>query len=99
MRIFYDKNTGNEIIDVTGTMTEAQARNKFGITVSDSKDISDGEYCVPVGGKLEKRSISDVVNSRLEEKRDLRDKAAQRIKQKLGLTDNEFEDLRQALMP
>jgi|SRR3990167_7098679 len=97
MKIFYDKNTGREIVDISSLKTVDQIKREFGYSEYVEEFILSDEGYRIKNGKIEKYSV---VAERIQEKvrRDY-DKTASidRIKMKLGLSDQDIYDIRKIL--
>ena|SRR3990167_2674313 len=97
MKIFYDKTSGKEIIDVSGVKSIEQIKSEFGDGDYEEKSLGIGEGHRIKNGKIETYNIAVENEQVKQEKETEKASAISKVKNKLGLTDSELADLKTAL--
>ena len=96
-KVFYDLNTKQEIIDVSGQKTVAQIREEFNLGSVIEVTLKKDEGYRIKNNSIEVYSVKEEIENGRIAKENSRKNKENSIKTKLNLTDQDFKNLKEAL--
>ena len=97
MKIFYNKTTGKEIVDVSDEKTLDRIKLEFGDGNYEEETLSISEGYRFKNGKIIKYSLQDEIDQIKANREAKREISIDRLKIKLGLSDQDIEDMREII--